>query len=82
MFSFPVLFILNWLIGILLVEFAYIKTKAVRHVDEARDSKYPAFRRTDIHLWSRPRLYLFAIFLPFRFLCGIAIPINLFVFMK
>jgi hypothetical protein len=50
-------FIGNLLLGILLIEFALSKSKAVRKLDEARDSKYPAFRRTDIKNWNRVRLY-------------------------
>lgn len=53
-------FLLNWIIGILLIEYAFIKTKVVRKVNEERDSKFPAFRRTDVNLWKRGRLYLMA----------------------
>ena len=56
-------FIIFTLLGILLIEFALLKTKAVRKVDEARDSKFPSFRRTDVHLWKRWRLYLAAPFI-------------------
>lgn len=52
------LLLINWVIGILLVEFALMKTKAVRKVNEERDSKYPAFRRYDVHLWKRSRFYI------------------------
>ena len=51
-------FIANWVVGILLLEYALYKTKAVRKVDESRDSKYPAFRRWDVKKWNRPTFYL------------------------
>ena len=58
------------LLGILLIEFALLKTKRVRKVDEDRDSKYPSFRRTDVRKWKRWRLYIFApILLPKILLC-------------
>ncbi len=49
--------LVNWIIGIILVEFALSKNKVLMKVDEARDSKFPAFRRNDVKYWSRPRLY-------------------------
>lgn len=57
-------FLIDLILGILMIEYALFKTKAVRKVNEERDSKYPAFRRWDAPLWSRPRLYLMA---PFTF---------------
>jgi hypothetical protein len=51
-------FIINWLLGIISVEYALHKNKVLRKVDENRDSKFPAYRRTDVHLWWRPLLYL------------------------
>jgi len=30
-------------------------------IDESRDSKFPAWRRIDTHLWSKPKLYLGAV---------------------
>ena len=63
-------FLVFTILGILLIEFAMLKTKRVRAVDEARDSKYPSFRRTDVKLWKRWRLYLFApILLPKILIC-------------
>ena len=59
-------FFINWIIGILLCEFALYKTRAVRHVVEERDSKYPAFRRNDVKNWSRPVFYI-GILLKFNF---------------
>ena len=67
------LFILNYILGIIIVEYALKKNKPIIKVDEARDSKYPAFRRTDVKYWSRPRLYLCTIFPhPLSFLSWIA----------
>jgi 1-acyl-sn-glycerol-3-phosphate acyltransferase len=53
-------FLISTALGFLLVEFAWMKTKVVRKVDEARDSKYPSFRRTDVHLWKKWRMYVAA----------------------
>jgi len=48
---------INALVGILLFEWCYKATKPIREVDEARDSKYPAFRRYDAKKWSRWKFY-------------------------
>jgi hypothetical protein len=50
--------IVDWIIGIILVEYALSKNKVLMKVDKERDDKFPAFRRNDTHLWWRPRLYL------------------------
>lgn len=88
------LLLINWVIGILLVEFALMKTKAVRKVNEERDSKYPAFRRYDVHLWKRSRFYigiielltfnffLAAFFLPIRSIITISSIILVGIFTK
>jgi hypothetical protein len=66
--------LVSTLLGILAIEFALKKTKAVRNVNEARDSQYPSFRRTDVKKWSRVRLYLAAPLVPWRILaCTISI---------
>ncbi len=71
-------FLVSTLIGILLIEYAMLKTKAVRKVDEARDSKYPSFRRTDVKKWKRWRLYLAAPFIiPKILVCVITLAILL-----
>ena len=67
--------VMNVILGIVMVEYALFKTKSVRKVDEARDSKFPAFRRWDVKLWSRPRLYLASPLLPFRFFSAISLVI-------
>ena len=82
MLSFGTILFYNWLIGILLVEYALHKTKAVRRVDEDRDSRFPAFRRTDTHLWNRPRLYLGAFFAPVRLIIPIYLSIQYFIILK
>ena len=76
------LFIINWLIGILFVEFAMLKTRSVRKVDEARDSKYPAFRRIDVHLWWRPRLYFFSILLPLKIFISASLCVACFIWVR
>ena len=70
------LFVINWILGILMIEYALKKNKPLRKVDEARDSKFPAFRRTDVHLWYRPLLYLGAwMTLPKLLILGGILPI-------
>jgi hypothetical protein len=53
------LFVFNWVINILMVEFFAIrKLKKIIAVDEKRDSEFKAFRRMDTFWFSRPWLYL------------------------
>lgn len=51
------------LIGWLLFEWSWAQTKALREVNEERDSKYPAYRRFDAHNWKKWKFYPGAIFL-------------------
>jgi len=67
------LFLVNTILGIIFIEYALHKTKSVRKVDEARDSHFPAFRRWDAPMWKRPRLYLAAPLVPFRFFTAIGL---------
>jgi len=67
-------FIINWMLNILAVEFFAIrKLKSIINVNEARDSKYNAFRRIDVKWFKRWWLYPFCHFvlvkLIFCFLC-------------
>jgi hypothetical protein len=68
-------FIVNCILGVLLIEYALFKVRVPRHIKEERDSKFPAFRRTDAKYWTRPRLYLAAPILFPRFMLTISIPI-------
>jgi len=53
------IFLVNWIINILAIEFLSLrKIQNALKVDEARDSKYPAFRRLDLFWFNRPFLYL------------------------
>mmetsp|Transcript_19777 Transcript_19777/g.30504 ORF Transcript_19777/g.30504 Transcript_19777/m.30504 type:complete len:104 (+) Transcript_19777:3-314(+) len=53
------LFFLNWALNILAIEFLGLrKLKKIINVDEARDSRYPPFRRTDTAWMNRPWLFL------------------------
>ena len=71
------------LLGLALFEYAFAPLKNVHHQDEARDSKYPAFRRTDSHLWSKNVLRLgAALFLPLRLGLFIFNMVFLFVVLK
>lgn len=49
--------VINALFGIVIFEWAWAVTKPIREIDEARDSKYPAFRRYDAHKWARWKFY-------------------------
>lgn len=52
-------------------------------VDEARDSKFPAWRRHDVHNWTRGKLFLGAItIMPIRFFSMAGVIISLTVQMK
>ena len=77
------LFWINLILGILLIEYALFKCRAVLKVDEARDSKYPAFRRYDVKEWKRWRLYLIGgpIVLP-RLLITILIALIFYIVLK
>ena len=56
-------FLINWLINIILVEFLAIrKLTNIINVDEERDSKFKAFRRPDVKWFNRPWLFLTAHF--------------------
>jgi hypothetical protein len=53
--------------GILLVEYAFFKTRRHREIDELRDGAWPLARRNDVHLWARWKFYPGAmILLPLR----------------
>ncbi len=57
--------VLNALIGLLIFELSWKKTRPIREIDEARDSKYPSFRRYDAKLWQRWKFYPGALTLMF-----------------
>lgn len=62
--------------GVLLIEYALYKTRGPRKVVEERDSKYPAFRRTDVQYWTRPRLYRAVPILLPRFILSLTLLIT------
>ena len=70
-------FLASTIIGILFIEFALMKTKVVRNVNEERDGKYPSFRRTDVKKWSRLILYLSAPLVPWRILACVLLMVSL-----
>jgi lysophosphatidylcholine acyltransferase/lyso-PAF acetyltransferase len=51
------LLVINAIIGLALFEFAWASTKRHRNQDEARDSRFPAWRRNDVKNWSKLKLY-------------------------
>lgn len=60
------------LFGLYLFEWAWAKTKCIRDVDEARDSQYPAYRRTEVRKWRKWRFYFGAVtWTPLRIFVGL-----------
>jgi hypothetical protein len=49
--------VINALLGVLVFEICWRVTKPIREIDEARDSKYPSFRRYDAVKWRRWKFY-------------------------
>lgn len=65
------LLVLYLLFGIAHVEMVWKDTVRARNVDEARDSKFPAFRRIDAYKWQKWKLYPAGVFLlPIRLVSG------------
>lgn len=53
-----ILFLVNWIVNIIAIEFSvFRKMRHVLNVDEARDGKYPAFRRLDTKYIKRLYIY-------------------------
>jgi hypothetical protein len=55
--------IVQAVIGIVAIEYAWCRTKRFREVDERRDLMFPQFRRTDAKFWARWKFYPGAMFL-------------------
>jgi hypothetical protein len=54
--------------GLALFEYCWSDLKPLREVDEARDSKYPAYRRYDVKNWAKWKFYPGAVtVLPIRY---------------
>jgi hypothetical protein len=47
-----ILAILNAILGIYILNWAWKQIKPIRMQDEERDSQFPPFRRTDLKNWS------------------------------
>lgn len=65
--------LLDWIVGILLIEWALTKYNPLRVVtakDQEQADKYPEFRRNDCHKVTRPYLYILAPFMLIRFFTG------------
>jgi hypothetical protein len=68
----PILFYM--LIGVLLFEYSWHSVRKVRETDEARDIRYPAFRRWDAKNWARWKFYPGAVtIMPLRLILMILI---------
>ena len=62
------------LLGLVLFEWSYFKLKVIRESNEARDGRYPAFRRLDVAKWRRWKFYPGALtLLPLRVILGVLI---------
>lgn len=82
-YIFAILIAINAIIGHFLFQWAWKVIKPIREVNEARDSKYPAFRRYDVPKWKKFKFYIGAItVLPLRFCFGVGILLNLFAIFK
>lgn len=80
---YALLLIINAAIGHYIFKWAWKKIKPLREFDEARDSKYPPFRRVDVHKWKFGKFYLGAVtLLPLRFILGLFIVLSLFAIFK
>ena len=65
------LLIINGLIGAAMLEKVLSSVRGFK-ADEARDSKFPLWRRHDTHNWNRRKLYLGAVtFMPIRVVCAL-----------
>jgi hypothetical protein len=74
--------VLNAILGIVLLEWAWVSTANLRVVDEDRDSKYPSRRRSDVNYVQKwklypgavtflfPRVFMFAFSLIFIYVVG------------
>ena len=49
--------VINAVIGVVLLEYAWSGTKRHRQVDEERDKRFPAFRRLDLPKWNKMIMY-------------------------
>ena len=57
------------ILGIMCIEYAFMRLRRMRDVNEDRDAKFPAFRRLDAQNWSRLKLYPLAVLsMPYRLL--------------
>ena len=70
--------IVQAVLGVLALSFAWSRTQRFRNIIEKRDGKYPAFRRTDVQNWSFCKFLPGAIFtMPTRIIllsiCGCTI---------
>lgn len=50
-------FVVQAVIGIIAIEYAWCRTKRFRENNPARDEQYPAFRRYDAQYWARWKFY-------------------------
>lgn len=52
-----VLVLLNFLLGLAMFEWSWVKSTRVRQVVESRDNLFPAWRRNDVSNWSKLKMY-------------------------
>jgi hypothetical protein len=62
LFNLAIAFIIQAVIGICAVEFAFGKLNRFRDGNEARDTKFPAYRRLDAKNWNKCKFYPGAMF--------------------
>jgi hypothetical protein len=76
----PVLIGSYCLLGLGLFEWSYFKLRVMREPNEARDARYPAFRRFDAVKWRRWKFYPGALtLLPLRVILAVLIGLICFI---
>ena len=71
------------LLGLCMFEWAWSQVQNIKHVDEARDSQYPAYRRLDAKKWRKWKFYFGAVtWMPIRIVLGFGSVVVLFCFTK
>jgi len=72
--------VINAILGIIGIEYTFIKCASILNVDEKRDSQNEAFRRLDLAYWRRIYLYpgAMTLMLP-RIILGISSIFTIFI---
>lgn len=78
-----ILIALYMFLGLVMFEWAWIKVRAIREIDEDRDGKYPAFRRWDAKDWKKWKFYFGAVtVMPLRVFLSILTIFMVYILVK